>query len=77
MIIDARSRRMAALVAAPLAGAWRAEPRVMQSVAGTGAKGYQGDGGAAAAALLDQPFQCAFAPSCAENSSCSTSSVRK
>ena len=33
---------------------------VIQTIAGTGAKGYAGDGGAALQALLSEPFMCAF-----------------
>ena len=32
----------------------------IQTVAGTGEKGYAGDGGPAAQALLTEPFMCAF-----------------
>src|SRR5262249_61528107 len=33
---------------------------VIQTIAGTGVKGYAGDGGAAPQALLSEPFMCAF-----------------
>ena len=33
---------------------------MIQTIAGTGAKGYVGDGGAALQALLSEPFMCAF-----------------
>lgn len=33
---------------------------IIQSIAGTGEKGYAGDGGAARQALLSEPFMCAF-----------------
>ena len=35
----------------------------ISTVAGTGAKGYAGDGGPAAQALLNNPFDLAFDPS--------------
>lgn len=35
---------------------------VIQTVAGTGEKGYAGDGGPAIKALLSEPFMCAFDP---------------
>jgi streptogramin lyase len=33
---------------------------MMQTIAGTGEKGYAGDGGPASRALLNEPFMCAF-----------------
>src|SRR5215510_4017324 len=33
---------------------------VIQTIAGTGTKGYTGDGGPALQALLSEPFMCAF-----------------
>jgi len=33
---------------------------VIATVAGTGERGYSGDGGPASAALLNEPFMCAF-----------------
>ena len=33
---------------------------IISTVAGTGQRGYAGDGGAAAAALMSEPFMCAF-----------------
>jgi len=33
---------------------------IIQTIAGTGTKGYAGDGGAAPQALLSEPFMCAF-----------------
>ena len=33
---------------------------IITSVAGTGERGYEGDGGLAASALLSEPFMCAF-----------------
>ncbi|MBI3326673.1 MAG: hypothetical protein HYZ81_08230 [Nitrospinae bacterium] len=38
----------------------RVPPGVLQTVVGTGEKGYAGDGGPAAQALLNEPFMCAF-----------------
>jgi NHL repeat len=38
----------------PVAGGW------IHTIAGTGAKGYAGDGGPALQALLNEPFMCAF-----------------
>jgi streptogramin lyase len=35
-------------------------PGVIQTVVGTGEKGYAGDGGPASQALLNEPFMCAF-----------------
>jgi sugar lactone lactonase YvrE len=35
-------------------------PGVIQTIAGTGEKGYAGDGGPARSALLNEPFMCAF-----------------
>src|SRR5262245_20912294 len=35
-------------------------PGMMQTIAGTGEKGYAGDGGPALSALLNEPFMCAF-----------------
>ena len=35
-------------------------PGRIQTIAGTGAKGYAGDGGPARQALLNEPFMCAF-----------------
>lgn len=35
---------------------------VMRTLAGTGTPGYSGDGGKAASAQLDQPFDCCFGP---------------
>lgn len=35
---------------------------IITRVAGTGERGYQGDGGPAAGALLSEPFMCAFDP---------------
>lgn len=43
---------------APLLLAGFATAATIDSVAGTGKKGYAGDGGPATAALLDQPFHC-------------------
>ena len=36
------------------------QPGIITTVAGTGERGYSGDGGAAAEALLSEPFMCAF-----------------
>jgi streptogramin lyase len=44
---------LAAVLALPAA-----DPGIITSIAGTGAKGYAGDGGPAAKALLNQPFHC-------------------
>jgi sugar lactone lactonase YvrE len=35
-------------------------PGIIQTIAGTGEKGYAGDGGLAIHALLNEPFMCAF-----------------
>lgn len=35
-------------------------PGMIQTIAGTGEKGYAGDGGPAISALLNEPFMCAF-----------------
>lgn len=35
-------------------------PGVIQTIAGTGEKGYAGDGGPAPQALMNEPFMCAF-----------------
>ena len=35
-------------------------PGIITTVAGTGERGYAGDGGAAASALMSEPFMCAF-----------------
>ena len=37
-------------------------PGIITTVAGTGERGYDGDGGAATAARLSEPFMCAFDP---------------
>jgi DNA-binding beta-propeller fold protein YncE len=39
-----------------------ASPGTISTVAGTGSPGFSGDGGKAAAAQLDQPFDCCFGP---------------
>ncbi len=39
-----------------------AEHGKIQTMAGTGERGYSGDGGLAANALLSEPFMCAFDP---------------
>jgi hypothetical protein len=49
-------RTMGLLTVVLMAGLTRAAE--IDSVAGTGNKGYDGDGGRATAALLDQPFHC-------------------
>ena len=36
------------------------QPGIITTVAGTGERGYAGDGGLAAEALLNEPFMCAF-----------------
>ena len=36
------------------------EPGIITTVAGTGERGYHGDGGLGTAALLSEPFMCAF-----------------
>ena len=36
------------------------QPGIITTVAGTGQRGYDGDGGLAAEALLSEPFMCAF-----------------
>ena len=36
----------------------KAGPGMINSVAGTGQKGFSGDGGRASTALLDNPFHC-------------------
>ena len=36
------------------------EPGIITTVAGTGQRGYRGDGGLATVALLNEPFMCAF-----------------
>ena len=36
------------------------QPGIITTLAGTGARGYAGDGGAAASALMSEPFMCAF-----------------
>ena len=36
------------------------ESGIITTVAGTGERGYAGDGGAAGAALMSEPFMCAF-----------------
>ena len=36
------------------------QPSIITTVVGTGERGYSGDGGAAAEALLSEPFMCAF-----------------
>ena len=38
------------------------EPGIITTVAGTGERGYRGDGGPASAAQLSEPFMCAFDP---------------
>ena len=35
---------------------------IIQTIAGTGEAGYSGDGGPATAAVLREPFMCAFDP---------------
>ena len=42
--------------------AWDIPAGMIQTVVGTGEAGYSGDGGLAAAALLREPFMCAFDP---------------
>ena len=49
---------------APAGGSrrWQIRDWIISTVAGTGAKGYAGDGGAATQALLNNPFDLAFDP---------------
>ena len=42
--------------------AWNIPAGIIETVVGTGEAGYSGDGGPATAALLREPFMCAFDP---------------